>query len=66
MELTLKLIANHCSGCQHQTGIPLASLAASDHELERSRSLEPGIGRRGTRYSRLESPSGDARVENDI
>ena len=66
MKLTLKLIANHCSGCQHQTGIPLASLAASDHELERSRSVEPGIGRRRTGYSRLESPSGDARVANDI
>ena len=65
-ELTLKLIANHCSGCEGKTGIPLASLAASNHELERSRSFKPGIGRRGTRYSRLESPSGDARVENDI
>ena len=62
----MTLIANHCSGCQQQTGIPLASLAASDHEVERSRSLEPGIGRRRTGYSRLESPSGDARVENDI
>ena len=66
MELTLKLIANHCSGCEDQTGIPLASLAASDHELERSRASEPGIGRKGTRYSRLESPSGNARVENTI
>lgn len=65
MELTL-IIANHCPGCEQQTGVPLASLAASDHEPERSRSLEPGIGRRGTRYSRLESPDGNARVENDI
>ena len=63
MELTL-IIANHCSGCE-QTHIPLASLGASDQEPERSRSLEPGIGRRGTRYSRLESPSGNAGVEND-
>ena len=88
-KLTLKVIANHCSGCEgktgiplaslaasnhglehtryeSQTGIPLASLAASDHEFERSRSLETGIGRKSTRYPLLESPSGNARVENDI
>ena len=54
MELTL-MIANHCSGCE-QTRIPLASLGASDYEPERSRSLGPGIGRRGTRYSRPRIP----------
>ena len=52
--LMLVVIANYCSGCGGQTGIPLASLGPEEHEGGSSPSFEAGNVRR-TRYERLES-----------
>ncbi len=51
----LVVIANYCSGCGGQTGIPLASLGPEEREGGSSPSLAAGIVRKRTRYERLES-----------
>ena len=62
--LTLAIIANYCSGCAKQTSIALESLGASVHEKELCPSSESGMRRKGTRYSRLESPDETEGVED--